>query len=106
MNVIAASTYYTLYQSVKERSFHVDFGQKMVRMSLCQLLALRYKVMSIPIENHFDGDMNKHGFEVLLLCNKEHLFLLNTYELLDLKQFVERSFVALGLSVEAETAAV
>jgi len=81
----------------------VDFGQKMVSMSLCQLLALRYKVMSIPIENHFDGDMNKHGFEVLLLCNKEHLFVLNTYEILDMKQFVEESFVALGLSVGAET---
>ncbi|MFD2099843.1 hypothetical protein [Flagellimonas iocasae] len=106
MNVIVATSYYTLYQSVKERCFYVDFGQKMVRMSLCQLLALRYKVMSIPIESHFDGDLNKHGFEVLLLCNKEHLFVLNTYEILDLKQFVEQSFVALGLSVETEAAAV
>ncbi|WP_067036517.1 hypothetical protein [Allomuricauda sp. CP2A] len=106
MNVIYQSTYYTLYQSVKERSFYVDFGQKMVRMSLCQLLSLRYKVMSIPIESHFDGDLNEHGFEVLLLCNKEHLFVLNTYEILDLKQFVEQSFVALGLSVGAETASV
>ncbi len=106
MNVIVASTYYTLYQSEKERSFYLDFGQKMVRMSLCQLLALRYKVMSIPIEDHFDGDLNKHGFEVLLLCNKEHLFVLNTYEILDLKQFVEQSFVALGLSAEAETVTI
>lgn len=103
MNVIVQTSYYTLYQSAKERSFYVDFGQKMVRMPLCQLLALRYKVMSISIENHFDGDLNKHGFEVLLLCNKEHLLVLNTYEILDLKQFVEQSFVALGLSVEAET---
>ncbi len=106
MNVIVQSSYYTLYQSVKERCFYVDFGQKMVRMPLCQLLALRYKVMSIPIENHFDGDLNKHGFEVLLLCNKEHLFVLNTYEILDLKQFVEQSFMMLGLSVSTETAPV
>ncbi len=84
----------------------MDFGQKMVRMPLCQLLALRYKVMSIPIENHFDGDLNKHGFEVLLLCNKEHLFVLNTYEILGLKQFVEQSFMMLGLSVSTETAPV
>ena len=106
MNVIVQSTYYTLYQSVKERSFYVDFCQKMVRMSLCQMLSLRYKVMSIPIENHFDGDLNKHGFEVLLLCNKEHLFVLNTYEILDLKHFVEHCFIALGLSVEKETESV
>ncbi|MFC4220961.1 hypothetical protein [Flagellimonas marina] len=103
MNVIVASSYYTLYQSAKERCFYVDFGQKMVRMSLCQLLALRYKVMSIPIESHFDGDLNEHGFEILTLCNKEHLFVLNTYEILDLKGFVQQSFTALGLSVDAET---
>jgi hypothetical protein len=84
----------------------VDFGQKMIRMSLCQLLSLRYKVMSIPIENHFDSDVNKHGFEVLLLCNKEHLFVLNTYEILDLKQFVEQSFISLGLSISTKTMSV
>ncbi|MDC6364203.1 MULTISPECIES: hypothetical protein [Flavobacteriaceae] len=106
MNVVYQSTYYTLYQSVKERCFYVDFGQKMVRMSLCQLLSLRYKVLSISIEDHFDGDLNRHGFEVLMLCNKEHLFVLNTLEVLDLKQLVDHSFVALGLSEERETASI
>lgn len=106
MNVVYQSTYYTLYQSVKERCFYLDFGQKMVRMSLCQLLSLRYKVLSISIEDHFDGDLNRHGFEVLMLCNKEHLFVLNTLEVLDLKQLVDHSFVALGLSEERETASI
>lgn len=106
MNVVYKSTYYTLYQSVKERCFYVDFGQKMVRMSLCQLLSLRYKVLSISIEDHFDGDLNRHGFEVLMLCNKEHLFVLNTFEVLDLKQLVNHSFIALGLSEERETVTV
>lgn len=100
MNVIFQSTYYTLYQAANERCFYVDFGQKMVRMSLCQLLALRHKVMSIDIEHHFDSDLNAHGFEVLMLCNKEHLFVLNTLEILDLKKLVHHSFVSLGLSVE------
>nr|WP_288980687.1 hypothetical protein [uncultured Allomuricauda sp.] len=70
-------------------------------MSLCQLLALRHKVMSINIEDHFDSDLNAHGFEVLMLCNKEHLFVLNTLEILDLKTLVSNSFVSLGLSVGA-----
>jgi len=56
--------------------------------------------MSIPIEDHFDGDLNKHGFEVLLLCNKEHLFILNTVEILDLRQLVEGAFIAMGLAQE------
>lgn len=102
MNVIVQSTYYTLYQDSQQRCFFVDFGQKMVRMSLCQLLSLRQKVMSISIESHFDSDLNKHGFEVLMLCNKEHLFILNTFEILDLKRMVSQGFVAMGLSAENE----
>src|SRR6056297_3336847 len=102
MNVIFQSTYYTLYQAANERCFYIDFGQKMVRMSLCQLLALRHKVISIAIEDHFDSDLNAHGFEVLMLCNKEHLFVLNTLEILDLKNLIAESFVEIGLSAKKE----
>ena len=106
MNVIVQSTYYTLYQAADERCFYLDFGQKIVRMSLCQLLSLRHKVMSINIESHFDSDLNAHGFEVLMLCNKEHLFILNTLEVLDLKKVVSNSFVSLGLSADVAEMAV
>ncbi len=98
MNVIFQSTYYTLYQATNERCFYLDFGHKTVRMSLCQLLSLRHKVMSINIQEHFDSNLNAHGFEVLMLCNKEHLFILNTLEVLDLKNLIDESFVAIGLS--------
>lgn len=99
---IYRSKYYSLQQAVRERAFYLDLGQKTIRMSLCQLLSLRHKVISISLESHFDGDLNKHGFEVLLLCNKEHLFILNTMEVIDLKNLVEHGFVALGLSVATE----
>ncbi|MHA7829580.1 MAG: hypothetical protein ACX93O_00670 [Flagellimonas sp.] len=102
MNVIFQSTYYTLYQAADERCFYIDFGQKIVRMSLCQLLALRHKVMNIAIEDHFDSDLNAHGFEVLMLCNKEHLFVLNTLEILDLKNLIGYGFVEIGLSAKKE----
>lgn len=98
MYPICQSTYYTLYQSVQERCFYIDFGSKTVRLSLCHLLSLRHKVLSIPIASHFDSALNKHGFEPLLLCNKAHLFLLTTPEILDLKQLVKQGFIALGLS--------
>ncbi|WP_245980502.1 hypothetical protein [Flagellimonas lutimaris] len=58
--------------------------------------------MSIDIEDHFDSDLNTHGFEVLTLCNKEHLFILNTLEVLDLKNLVEYGFMAIGLSSKTE----
>ncbi|GAB4509616.1 MAG: hypothetical protein Tsb004_10820 [Allomuricauda sp.] len=62
--------------------------------------------MSINIESHFDSDLNAHGFEVLMLCNKEHLFILNTLEVLDLKKLVSNSFVSLGLSADVAEMAV
>ena len=102
MNVIFQSTYYTLYQATNERCFYIDFGQKTIRMPFCQLLSLRHKVMSIDIADHFDSDLNTHGLEVLTLCNKEHLFILNTLEILDLKNLVEHGFLAIGLSAQKE----
>src|SRR5690606_16159801 len=102
MKVLFKSDYYNIYKGGTNRSFYVDLGQQMVRMSLCQLLALRHKVLSIPIEDHFDGDLNKHGFEILLLCNKEHLLILNTLEILDLRELVNGCFVAVGLAAGRE----
>ncbi|MDX1362702.1 hypothetical protein [Arenibacter latericius] len=100
MTSVYQSKFYTLYQSNTDRYFYIDFGQKVVKLSFCQLLALRQKVNSISIEAHFDADLNKHGFEVLMLCNKEHLFLLNTLEILDLKNLVCYGFALLGISSE------
>ncbi len=106
MTLIHSTKYYSLFQPVGERCYYVDFGQKMVRISLCQLLALRQRVLEISIEDHFDSDLNQHGFEVLLLCNKEHLFILSTLEILDLKELVTQSFIALGLAAQKEAALV
>ena len=97
MKVVFQSKFYTLYQSDKEKCHYLDMNQKTIKLSFCQLLALRNKVQNISIENHFDSDLNKHGFEVLMLCNKEHLFVLNTIELLDLKTLVDYSFISLDI---------
>lgn len=101
MKVIYNSKFYTLYQSDEERCFFLDLGQKTIRLSFCQLLALRHKVMTISIESHFDSDLNKHGFETLMLCNKEHFFVLNTLEILDLRCLIDYSFSALEISSES-----
>lgn len=97
MKVVFQSKFYTLYQSDKEKCHYLDINQKTIKLSFCQFLALRTKVLNISIEDHFDSDLNKHGFEVLTLCNKEHLLILNTVELLDLKYIVEYSFLSLDV---------
>lgn len=98
MTIVYKSKFYTLHQSDKKRCFFIDFGQKVVRLSFCQLLALRQKIAAISIENHFYSEQNRHGFEILMLCNKEHLFVLNTLEILDLNELVQNGFAFLGIS--------
>lgn len=100
MTVVYRSKFHTLFQSDLDRCFFIDFGPKTVKLSFCQLLALRHKIFSISIEDHYDSDLNKHGFEILMLCNKEHLFLLNTLEVLDLRSLVHNSFILLGIASE------
>ncbi len=92
METVYTSKYYSLSQSDSKRRFYIDFGHKTVQLSFCQLLALRQKINAIKITDHFDADLNKHGFEILMLCNKEHLFILNTFEVIDLKELVLNSF--------------
>lgn len=98
METIHTSQYYSFFQSDKERCFYLDLGQKLVKLSFCQLLALRQKVWNIRIEDHFEDDGNVHGLEILVLCNKEHLFVLNTLEVLDLKELLVNvfSFLEIG----------
>ncbi len=81
-------------------------GQKVVRLSFCQLLALRQSVWTINIENHFEGDANPHGLEILSLCNKEHLFVLNTLEVLDLKELLIGSLFILDIAAQTPTLSV
>ncbi|WP_036157061.1 hypothetical protein [Maribacter forsetii] len=105
MKVVFRSKFYTLYQSDKEKCHYLDMDQKTIKLSFCQFLALRTKVRNISIEDHFDSDLNKHGFEVLMLCNKEHLFVLNTVELLDLKSLVEYGFLSFDVDQLVNTIA-
>lgn len=97
MERIHSSQYYTFFQSDTEKCFYIDFGQKLVCFRFCELLSLRQKLWDINIESHFDGD-NPHGFEILSLCNKEHLFILNTLEVLDLKNLLTGAFIVLEIA--------
>lgn len=98
MIVLEHSKFYTLRHSNNEKRFLIDFGQKVVSLSFCQLLALRNKINNIAIEALLDPEINPHGLYILTLCNNEHLFVLNTFEVLDMKTLLQNSFAAMGLS--------
>ncbi len=97
MTVLFESQFFTSYQAEKGRYFIFDFNHKMIKLSFCQLLAFRQKVKEIDLEKHFTGE-NEHGMEILLLCNREHMFIFNTLEVIDLKQFVKGTFAMLELN--------
>ena len=95
MKLVYKSKFYTLSHADNERCFYLDIGPRTLRLSFCQLLALRHKLFSIPIESHFYSDLNKHGFELIFLCNKEHLLLLDTLEILDMRELLQMGFALL-----------
>ncbi|CAN5407758.1 hypothetical protein BH23BAC2_BH23BAC2_13800 [soil metagenome] len=97
MNLLYQSQFFTSYQSDRDRRFIFDFGHKTITLSFCQLLALRHKINKIDLATHFSGE-NKHGMEILVLCNREHIFIFNTLEIVDLKSLVRGTFGMLELN--------
>lgn len=98
MNLLYKSYYFASYQCDKSRSFFIDFGHKKVKLSFCQLLSIRQKVLAIDLSSHFDEDLNYSGLEILTLCNREHLFIFDTLQVIDLKQLLKATFGILELN--------
>lgn len=98
MNLLYNSYYFASYQSDRDRCFYLDFGHKQVKLTFCQLLSLRQKVNRINLDSHFDNDLNYNGIEILTLCNREHLFVLTTLQVIDLKQLIKATFGMLELN--------
>lgn len=98
MNLLYKSYYFASYQCDQCRCFYIDFGNKQVKLSFCQLLSIRQKAQLIDISSHFDKNQNYNGIEILTLCNREHLFILDTLQVIDLKQLLKATFGVLELN--------
>ncbi|CAM4066834.1 hypothetical protein [Gillisia limnaea] len=97
MRILDQSRFFSSYQCDGSRCFYIDFNHKTVKMSFCQLLSFRQKLLNIDLDSHFNGE-NSQGIEILMLCNKEHLFIFNTLEILDLKKLLNNTFTALEIN--------
>ncbi|NKI31577.1 hypothetical protein [Croceivirga thetidis] len=98
MFLLESTRYYALREATEERCFYLDFQEKRVRLSFCQLLALRQKLNTIELDSLFYDESNPHDFKILTVCNHQHLFLVSTAELVDLKQLLQNAFISMGLS--------
>ncbi|MFI2741335.1 hypothetical protein ACG2LH_01235 [Zhouia sp. PK063] len=102
MELLFTAKNYTVYQSLKERCFYIDFDEKLVKLSFCELLAFRQKINQINIDTHFDRAVNNSGLEIISLCNKKHLFIFDTLQIIALKKLVNGAIAALEFSSSLE----
>ena len=98
MNLLYKSSYFSSYQCDQGRCFYIDFGHKQVKLTFCQLLSFRHKILRVDLAAHFDKNQNFAGIEIISLCNREHLFLFDTLQILDLKELIKTSFGVLELN--------
>ncbi|MGA9327407.1 MAG: hypothetical protein WBV11_07460 [Salegentibacter sp.] len=96
MRTLHQTRFFSSSQSDRARRIHIDFGHKSVRFSFCQLLAFREQIKNIDLATHFNGE-NEQGLEIISLCNREHLLVFNSLEILDLKDLLKGTFAALEL---------
>ncbi len=92
MTLLYQSAYFAIYQCERSRRFRFVCSSKRVELTCCQLLALRTRVVNIDLDAHFDNARNPRGLEILTFCNRQHLLLLNTYEVIDLKRLMKATF--------------
>ncbi|WP_081210555.1 hypothetical protein [Salegentibacter sediminis] len=97
MNTIFKAHNFTSYQCDSSRAFYIDVKHKMIKLSFCQLLAFREQVKHIDLDAHFSGK-NKHGIEILVLCNRCHIFIFDTFECIALKELMDGTFAMLELN--------
>lgn len=97
MNLLYRSRFFATYQSDSQRCFFLDLGPRKLKLSCCQLLALRQKLKALELAAHFNGH-NRHGMEIISLCNRDHILLLDTHEVIDLKQLIQATFGLLELN--------
>lgn len=91
MNLLYQSTNFVAYQCDKRRCFFLIHESKEIQLSCCQFIALRQKVNGVDLSAHFDG-RNPSGIEILSVCNRAHLIILDTHQVLELKNLLRASF--------------
>ncbi len=98
MELLFTSKYYASYQSTADRCFYIDFGHKMVKVSFCQLLSLRYKAKQLSSHEHLAYMLNHCDVTLLTFCDKEHLILLDTLQVLDFTELIHGTFAMMELN--------
>ncbi len=72
--------------------FVINFGNKKVHFTFCQLLSLRKKVLQITSHNSMVAIVNTRNIEIITVKNNAHIFVMDIPQLLDLRFLIDSIF--------------
>ncbi|MES2731537.1 MAG: hypothetical protein V4714_07305 [Bacteroidota bacterium] len=88
----------TVYQSDEEGCLYLDFAGKIARFDFVCLARLKKIVERIDIERMLLNTSNSADIEIISMCACEHCYVLDTREIVALKELLQGTFVMFQLN--------
>lgn len=85
-----------VYQADAERCLYIDFAGKHTRLNFLCFIRLKNAVEKVDIEKMLDAAAP--DLEIISICACEHCFVLNTTEVLALRELLQGAFVMFKLN--------
>ncbi|WP_196894058.1 hypothetical protein [Aureivirga marina] len=92
MEILHNSSFFSSYQDVEKELFYIDFGHKVVSLTFHQFLHLKHKINRISSPRYLELVIQKRNLEILTLCNRKHIMILDVPQILDLQKLVQNTF--------------
>lgn len=85
-----------VYQSDSENCIYLSFAGKTAKYKLGCLIRLKKVIDSISLERMMD--VNHPSIEIIFLCGAEDCFVLDTKEIIELKELLKGTFTMFNLN--------
>jgi len=99
--IMHKTKYFTSYHSSNKAEFVIDFGNKKVNFTFCELLLLRKKTNILTSHNSIEHIVNNRNVEILTIKNNSHIFVMDIPQLLDLRLLIDSMFQCTAAEPEA-----
>lgn len=88
----------SVFQSDKENCWYIDFAGKLARFDYRSMMKLRKAVYAIDIEKILLNSEKTADLEIVFICACDHCYVLNTLQILAIRELIEGTFVMLELN--------
>lgn len=98
MHLVHSTDNAQIHQSDIENCFYLEFKGNSYRLSVCNLIALKTKLMDIDLETLILSEEVGADITLLSICNSDRLMVLTIDELLELRSLFCGTLVMLELN--------